>query len=187
MAEILGTASSTITRREALSLAWLACVGITASQAVGVAYSAMSWTDSTDVPNKRLLPVDLGYQSQWPRSGDDPATMGGLWFKVRLVPVDGGLIALSPRCPNRSCIVGWKRDQQRFICPCCGSMYTKTGAWIQGAAERGLDRVVLRAYDGEGRIVAQTDEQGAPLPILAGVRLEADPAHIIRGASRPWR
>ena len=66
-------------------------------------------------------------------------------------------------------------------------MYTKTGAWIQGAAERGLDRVVLRAYDGEGRIVAQTDEQGSSLPILAGVRLEADPAHVIRGASRPWR
>jgi len=186
MAQILGAASSTITRREALSLAWLACLGITATQAVGVAYSAMSWTDPTDVPNKRLLPADFGYESQWPRSGEDPVK-AGRWFKVWLVPAGGGLLALSPLCPNRSCIVGWKRDQQRFICPCCGSMYTKTGAWIQGAAERGLDRVVLRAYDSEGRIVAQTDEQGAPLPILAGVRLEADPAHVIRGASRPWR
>lgn len=186
MTETLAAESSNITRREALSLAWLACVGITATQAVGVAYSAMSWTDPTDVPNKRLLPADLGYQSQWPRSGDDPVKMGR-WFRVWLVPAGGGLVALSPLCSKCTCVVGWKRDQKRYICPCCGSMYAKTGTWIQGAAERGLDRVVMRAYDSEGDIVAQTDEQGSPLPILAGVRLEADPAHIIRGAPRPWR
>ena len=28
---------------------------------------------------------------------------------------------------------------------------------------------------------------GVPLPILANVHLKANPTHIIRGASRPWR
>lgn len=182
MTETLAAESSNITRREVLSLAWLATLGAAAIQTVGVVFAAVHWTDPQDMVNTRLRPIDLGYLQPWPAPIDDPVSMRGLW----LVKTDRGVLALVNSCTHLGCSFGWKADRQEYVCPCHGQAYDKTGTWLRGPANRSADRFALRVYDGEGKLIAQTDDLGSPVPVTEGVRLEALPTRIIRGAPRPW-
>ncbi len=48
------------------------------------------------------------------------------------------LVAVSPLCPHRNCVVDWKQDKQRFICPCHDSEFGPDGKVLKGPAEQGL-------------------------------------------------
>lgn len=51
---------------------------------------------------------------------------------------DGAFTALSPICTHLGCTV--EITGERLICPCHGSTYSRTGAVLQGPAERPLAR-----------------------------------------------
>ncbi len=53
----------------------------------------------------------------------------------------------------------------RFECPCHGSKFQLDGTFIEGPAPRDLDRFVIYLKDASGRVVAQTDPGGSPLPV----------------------
>jgi len=48
------------------------------------------------------------------------------------------LVAVSPLCLHRNCVVDWEQETQHFICPCHGSEFGSDGKVINGPAEEGL-------------------------------------------------
>jgi cytochrome b6-f complex iron-sulfur subunit len=52
---------------------------------------------------------------------------------------DDGLIAMWQSCTHLGCTVPWVPAEDRFHCPCHGSLYNKKGEVIGGPAPRPLD------------------------------------------------
>lgn len=50
-----------------------------------------------------------------------------------------GLLALYARDPHLGCTVMWWEPNQRFMNPCHGEQYSRTGEWLDGASLRSLD------------------------------------------------
>ncbi len=46
--------------------------------------------------------------------------------------------AIKPICTHLGCIVNWKPEQNRFVCPCHGSQYDAQGRVVRGPARRSL-------------------------------------------------
>ena len=51
---------------------------------------------------------------------------------------DEKLIAVSPLCPHRNCVVDWKQDTQKFFFPCHASEFGVDGKVLKGPSEKGL-------------------------------------------------
>ncbi len=62
--------------------------------------------------------------------------------------VNMGFVLFSPICPHLGCYYQWQGSQNRFFCPCHGSMYDPNGALTHGPAVRGLDPLPLREQSG---------------------------------------
>ena len=56
--------------------------------------------------------------------------------------------ALSGVCTHAGCPVGWRLDQQAFVCPCHSGTYTLQGAVVSGPPPRPLDRLPVRIKNG---------------------------------------
>lgn len=52
---------------------------------------------------------------------------------------EDGLLALYQKCTHLGCAVPWVPEENRFHCPCHGSLYDKHGEVIGGPAPRPLD------------------------------------------------
>jgi Rieske Fe-S protein len=59
-----------------------------------------------------------------------------------LAQPEGDFVALSPICTHLGCTV--EIEGERLVCPCHGSTYDRTGAVLQGPAERPLARYRTR-------------------------------------------
>lgn len=78
---------------------------------------------------------------------------------------DQGVIALYNVCVHLGCLYGWQEVTNRFECPCHGSKYQKNGTYIEGPAPRSLDRFVIQFTDADGKVIAETNSVGDPLPV----------------------
>lgn len=76
-----------------------------------------------------------------------------------------GVLALYNVCVHLGCLYGWQPITNRFECPCHGSKYQKDGTYIEGPAPRSLDRFVIRFVDAQGKVLAETNAKGDPLPM----------------------
>lgn len=56
--------------------------------------------------------------------------------------------ALNAVCTHLGCVVPWNRAEQKFMCPCHGSQYSKTGAVVRGPAP--LPLALERVEEDEG-------------------------------------
>jgi cytochrome b6-f complex iron-sulfur subunit len=63
------------------------------------------------------------------------------------------------------CLYGWNDQEFKFICPCHGSEYEHNGDYIKGPAPRSLDRFVISIEDENGQVLAQTPDDGGPVPV----------------------
>ena len=54
-----------------------------------------------------------------------------------------GLIALYARDPHLGCKIRWVETDQRFMNPCHGEQYSRTGEWLTGPSPRSLDRFAV--------------------------------------------
>lgn len=76
--------------------------------------------------------------SDVPTSGAQPFTYTpGKFYLVNLE--DSGLIALYWKCTHLGCTVPWVPAENRFHCPCHGSIYFENGVKESGPAPRPLD------------------------------------------------
>jgi cytochrome b6-f complex iron-sulfur subunit len=61
------------------------------------------------------------------------------------------ICALRTTCTHLGCVTLWQESQQKFLCPCHGSGFTKEGINIEGPATRPLERCAIRIAD-DGQI-----------------------------------
>ena len=56
--------------------------------------------------------------------------------------------AFLARSPHGSCLVEWSQEQQRFLDPCSGSRWDRTGKYVEGPSPRDLDHLPVEVRDG---------------------------------------
>ena len=68
---------------------------------------------------------------------------------VYVVPGESGkLKVLSSVCPHLGCAVRWIDKKDRFICPCHGGTFTKTGVHVAGPPLRAMDELESKVENG---------------------------------------
>jgi Rieske Fe-S protein len=72
---------------------------------------------------------------------------------VFLVRETAGDTAFSARCPHLGCTLRFDEASQQFQCPCHGSVFSRSGEWLSGPAEKNLRRIPLERKEGEDIIV----------------------------------
>jgi menaquinol-cytochrome c reductase iron-sulfur subunit len=60
----------------------------------------------------------------------------------------GSLKVLSSVCPHLGCAVRWVDKQDRFICPCHGGTFTKSGERVSGPPLRAMDELESKVENG---------------------------------------
>jgi Rieske Fe-S protein len=68
------------------------------------------------------------------------------------IPGGGQFVAISTRCMHLGCPVRWVEAAERFICPCHGGVYERTGKRTGGPPVRPLDRFYTRVNNGQVEI-----------------------------------
>ena len=167
MAEATVATPPPMTRREFLYYIWGASMALTMAGSTGI----ILW-----FAYPRFREGEFGGEfaisaSTLPAEGTPPEDHpeGRYW----LVRTSGGLLAIYKVCTHLGCLYKWTPSNTRFECPCHGSKYEADGTWIEGPAPRSLDRFVLRVYDANGELLAETapgdmnsdDAAGQAVPI----------------------
>ena len=62
---------------------------------------------------------------------------------------DGTVTVFSPICPHLGCGYRWNGQEQKFKCPCHGSVYDMSGKVLGGPAPRPLDVLPSKIEHGE--------------------------------------
>lgn len=60
----------------------------------------------------------------------------------------GSLKVLSSVCPHLGCAVRWVAKQDRFICPCHGGTFTRSGERVSGPPLRAMDELESKEENG---------------------------------------
>lgn len=60
---------------------------------------------------------------------------------------DGGLLAISTKCTHLGCTVQFNNNEDRFICPCHASSFSRYGEVLSPPATRALDIYPLSIID----------------------------------------
>lgn len=173
-----------VTRREFLNYAWLASLGIFTAQLAGVSYLfAMPRFRAGEFGG--VFP--LGLASDLPEVGVAPEknSKGRFWF----VRSDEGVYALYIVCTHLGCLFQWKPTENRFICPCHGSQFSRTGDYIYGPAPRSLDSFVVRVVDDAGNVLSETSKSADRFPVATPVpdpsaRVIVDTGKKIKGTHK---
>ncbi|MCB0060803.1 MAG: Rieske 2Fe-2S domain-containing protein [Caldilineaceae bacterium] len=136
-------ARAEMTRREFITYAWGAALGLLAVETGLMSYFFMYprfragefggqfFLTQADVPSLEAAPV--------------PETAGKFW----LVNTDEGPRALYMVCTHLGCLYKWEASNNRFECPCHGSKFSKDGFYIEGPAPRSLDQFEITGENAE--------------------------------------
>jgi cytochrome b6-f complex iron-sulfur subunit len=170
------TDSGDLNRREFLNYAWLASLGVLVVQGAVVTYQ---FALPRLAEGEFGAEVPVGPVDDLPSEGQEPLAFNRA--KFWWVESEAGALALYKVCTHLGCIFDWKGADNKFICPCHGSQFERTGEFILGPAPRDLDRFVIRAYDAAGNLVAETNEAGDPVAIPDGSTVVVDTGDRILG------
>ena len=72
--------------------------------------------------------------------------------KVSYPYTELGFVIFSSICPHLGCRFDWKKDINKFLCPCHNSEFLKDGEHVAGPAARGLDPLPMREQSGKAEI-----------------------------------
>lgn len=159
-----------ITRRELLNYVWLGSLGVFLAEfaGVGVLFAFPRFREGEFGGT-----FTVGTASELPGTDAPPEAFsdGRFWF----VRTPDGILALYNVCVHLGCLYNWQDAEDKFICPCHGSQYTRDGDYIAGPAPRSLDRFVVRVVNpSTGEVVAETD------PETKGPVAVQDPSYVVR-------
>jgi cytochrome b6-f complex iron-sulfur subunit len=160
-------AKKAMNRREFLTYAWGATLGLLALQAgVGIFYFMYPRFKAGEFGGKFFL----GPVEDLPPTDAAPIaeTAGKFWL---VNTTDEGPKALYMVCTHLGCLYKWAQSNNRFECPCHGSKFSREGFYIEGPAGRSLDTFELT--EEEGQVVVNTGKR-----ILGGPASES-PARVI--------
>jgi menaquinol-cytochrome c reductase iron-sulfur subunit len=80
---------------------------------------------------------------------------------------DNSVTAYSPNCPHLGCGYRWVAADQRFACPCHGSVFDINGKVLSGPAPRPLDTIETRVEGGKLLVKFETFKLGISMKMLA--------------------
>ena len=137
------TSRRTFTRNAALG-----SVGVVTAQiAAGFVY--FFWPNKTGDFGSQ---IPVAAESVPPPNGEPYQNSAGKFY---LVHNDDGLLALYWKCVHLGCRVPWEADDQKFVCPCHGSVYDRNGVREAGPAPRPLDLMPVSVND-DGSVSVDT-------------------------------
>ncbi len=153
--------SAEMTRREFMSYAWGAALGLLTAEIGLMSYFFMYprfragefggkfFVNETELPPSDVAPI--GY------------TAGKFW----LVTTEEGPKAIYMVCTHLGCLYKWEPSNSRFECPCHGSKFSHDGFYIEGPAPRSLDYFAVNLANGQlevdtGRKVVGTPSADSP-------------------------
>jgi menaquinol-cytochrome c reductase iron-sulfur subunit len=64
----------------------------------------------------------------------------------------GSILVLSNICTHLGCAVRWDPSRRRYVCPCHGGLFTRTGQVAKGPPPRPLNRYTFRVRRGKVQI-----------------------------------
>ena len=127
--------------------------------------------------------VTVGSVGEMP--GPDAPPENNAKVKFLLSNTDEGTVALYTVCTHLGCLYGWRNQEDKFVCPCHGSQFTKDGDYILGPAPRSLDRFAMQTIDPEsGEVLTQSmdgeplelpDDPNAIVQVDTGIRIKGEP------------
>lgn len=107
----------------------------------------------------------LGVDVRW-------KAIGQFW----IVREEKGMYALISICRHLGCTPNWFPDQERFRCPCHGSIYDTNGNVRGGPAPRTLWRAAISRDPVDGQIIVNTSVRQDPDPkSIEGIAVYVDP------------
>jgi cytochrome b6-f complex iron-sulfur subunit len=160
-------AKKEMNRREFLTYAWGAALGLIALQAgVGTFFFMYPRFKAGEFGGKFFL----GPVSALPPTdaAPIPETAGKFWL---VNTTDDGPRALYMVCTHLGCLYKWAQSNNRFECPCHGSKFSREGYYIEGPASRSLE--LFEITEEEGLVVVNTGKR-----ILGGPAAES-PGRVI--------
>jgi cytochrome b6-f complex iron-sulfur subunit len=168
-----------VNRREFLTFAWLVSLGFFTIDMAGLTYFfAMPRFKAGEFGGV----ITIGKVTELPDTQTGPENLPKV--KLWISNSDQGVMALYKVCTHLGCLYNWKDQENKFVCPCHGSQFTKVGDYIQGPAPRSLDRFIVQIVDpATGQVLSETSENGgpAPLPNNPDAEVRVDTGKRIRG------
>jgi menaquinol-cytochrome c reductase iron-sulfur subunit len=79
--------------------------------------------------------------------------------------VDGQVTVFSPMCTHLGCGYHWDGAEQKFKCPCHGSVYDVSGRVIGGPAPRPLDALPSKVDNGRLFVIFKEFKSGVPTQV----------------------
>ena len=153
-----GPTSAEMNRREFLTYAWGAALGLLALEGGLVAFQFMyprfkagEFGGVFTVGPVSALPD--------PTAAPQPNTAGKFWL-VTTEPDEPK--ALYMVCTHLGCLYQWVESNFRFECPCHGSKFTHDGFYIEGPAPRSLDYFDTEIVDGAVLVDTGSRNLGSP-------------------------
>jgi len=135
--------SADMTRREFMSYAWGAALGLLTAEVGLMSYFFMyPRFRAGEFGGKFFLP-----ETELPPSDATPVgyTAGKFW----LVTTAEGPKAIYMVCTHLGCLYKWEPSSTRFECPCHGSKFSHDGFYIEGPAPRSLDYFTVNLANGQ--------------------------------------
>ncbi len=151
-------AKKDMSRREFLTYAWGATLGLLALQSgVGIFFFMYPRFKAGEFggvfylgPESALPPTD---------AAPSPNTAGKFWL---VNTVDDGPKALYMVCTHLGCLYKWEQSNNRFECPCHGSKFSREGFYIEGPAGRSLDTFEITIENSEVAVNTGKKVLGSP-------------------------
>ena len=158
--------SNAMNRRQFIGLAWAAASGALVVQAGLALYQFLKPTQQAGAFGAK---VSAGDVREFKR-GTVSTIREMHGFVSRIGPE--GVLVMAWRCPHLGCTVPWVEAEQRFNCPCHGSIYNEKGEVLGGPAPRPLDLYPAEVVGNElivdtSRVIQRTRFEAAqvvPLP-----------------------
>ncbi len=153
--------SADMTRREFMTYAWGAALGLLTAEVGLMSYFFMY---------PRFRAGEFGgkfFLSESELPASDAAPVGYTSGKFWLVTTEEGPKAIYMVCTHLGCLYKWEPSNTRFECPCHGSKFSRDGFYIEGPAPRSLDYFAVNLANGQlevdtGRKVVGTPSAESP-------------------------
>ncbi len=168
-----------LSRRELLNYFWLSSLGLLSLE-IGILllrYGRPPGPSGTSGSRVELGPAER-LLAATPKPQRPPRQR--FWWLM----TEEGVLALSQACPHLGCALEWDDAAGLFVCPCHASQFAPDGTCLTGPAPRGMDRLIVRALDAQGREVARTDGSARPVLIPPGSTVVVETGTRLPGPPR---
>ncbi|MDF0644648.1 MAG: ubiquinol-cytochrome c reductase iron-sulfur subunit [Nitrospira sp.] len=107
---------------------------------------AQSWVDVAALDELSVgTPKQVDYVATVQDGYLETKTQKAVWAVKQ---ADGQVTVFSPMCTHLGCGYHWAGGEQKFKCPCHGSVYDVTGRVVAGPAPRPLDTLPVKTENG---------------------------------------